>query len=142
MKKTLSLLVLLAVLLSFSLAASSCTETYACQTCKDKTRITCGVCDGEKEKTCTVCNGKGKTDCSMCYGTGMRICYSCAGTGSKYEYDFFTKMYKYKSCYACVGGRVACVQSYMCSCLDGQMTCTLCDQDGMVDCPDCTVEKP
>lgn len=127
---------LLATLL---LALASC-GNYDCSTCKDKTKIACTTCGGDKEMRCLLCGGDGTENCSLCFGTGRRTCVSCGGVGSKYEYDFFTGGYVYRNCYVCAGGSVFCTPSYTCSCGDGKTTCTTCDENGRIDCPDCNGE--
>ena len=110
-----------------------------CLTCMGDQKIKCTSCKGKKETTCGICHGKGRTDCSLCFGTGRRRCSSCGGMGSRYEYDFFTGGYTFKMCYSCAGGYTACVASYLCSCVDGKNTCTKCDEEGQMDCPDCVI---
>lgn len=141
MKRSVCIFALLAVMLALLCSASSCVGNYACKTCKDEKRITCLDCKGKKEKTCALCHGDGSYDCALCNGTGRRICISCGGMGGSYQYDYFSKGYTYKSCYSCVGGYTSCVRSSICSCIDGKTTCVACDEDGKIDCPDCSSEE-
>ena len=116
-------------------------KKYDCKTCRDKSKITCTVCDGDKEALCILCGGDGLKPCSLCYGSGSRICYSCSGLGSKYEYDFITGMYSYKTCYSCVGGRISCIANVSCGCVGGQTPCYVCDKDAKIACPDCSANN-
>ena len=114
MKKMLSLFVFSVLLFSALFSFVACTGADACPTCRGKERYTCTLCDGEKERPCMLCDGKGKKTCYLCSGTGMR--YS-------------------------MGGYIVCPVSNSCSCIDGTVNCYVCDQDGTVDCPDCSTRK-
>lgn len=131
MKKTALLLALLTVFFSLT----SC--GYNCETCHDETKIVCSDCNGEKEILCSWCGGDGFVPCALCNGTGSRSCIYCGGLGSKWEYDYYTNSYQYKSCYMCTFGKMSCLSTSPCSCIDGKTDCNTCTAQGEIDCPDC-----
>lgn len=138
MKKTISFLLLLTMLVSFVFVFTAC--DYNCKTCHDKHTVVCRDCNGKKEKKCSFCGGDGMRPCVLCNGTGSRTCISCGGMGGRYEYDFFSKMNVYRTCYSCVGGRISCIATTVCSCTDGKMSCGTCLGQGSIVCPDCPTE--
>ncbi len=111
-----------------------------CLTCMDEQTIKCTDCKGKKQRTCSMCLGIGYTNCSLCFGTGRRTCTMCGGMGSRYEYDFYSGGYTYKTCFSCVLGYTTCIATYNCSCVDGKNNCYKCDENGEIPCPDCTTE--
>ena len=146
MKKIISSLILLTTVFSLVFVFTSCIYgfnafnvfgIYDCKTCHDQRVVVCGDCDGKKQRPCLLCGGDGLAPCTLCSGIGSRTCLSCGGTGGRVEYDFFSKMYMYKTCYSCVGGRVSCPMTSFCSCSAGKVDCTTCGAQGRMPCPDC-----
>ena len=136
MKRILKAVIGTVALLAITLSLFSC--AYECRTCRDRLTVECNSCDGEKEKTCQSCGGDGVASCGFCMGTGRRMCASCGGAGGRYEYDFFSKTYTYRMC--CGSGYTFCPTTATCGCGDGRVSCTLCDENGRIACPDCSAK--
>ena len=146
MKKIMTSLVFLITVFSLVFVFTSCIYSfgaynvfgrYDCKTCQDTSVIICRDCNGRKQHACRRCGGDGEAMCILCGGMGSRTCISCGGMGGRSEYDYFSGYYVYRAC-SCVGGRVRCAMTMVCSCGDGKVDCTTCGARGRVPCPDCS----
>ena len=138
MKRTVTLILVIAVLFSMTSIFSSC--GYECDTCKDKQEIECNYCDGARSYDCDTCGGEGSFECILCDGTGKTMCAFCAGMGSKYEMNVISNRFETKVCFHCSGsGKATCPKVSDCeACTGGRITCLVCDSEGNVPCPDCS----
>ena len=106
----------------------------------------CTTCGREKKITCLNCGGTKRSRCMNCLGVTFKICQTCGGQGKKRCNECFGIGYWMTHipevmtvpCETCSEtGWVSCTATIPCYCGDGKQTCTSCDENGKIDCPNC-----